>query len=204
MRRFERTLPEGYRAVKEIDAKRATFGMIFTLLSIIPFFVIIPIFLSRFTMADVFGKDPMSLLVAMSLWLLGMFAYIILHELTHGAVYKYLTREKLTFGISWSCAFCGVPHIYCYRRTMLWAVSAPFVVFSFVLVPLFVVGMMQNALLAFFSGILLALHLGGCCGDLYVTALLLFVYRDDRLLLCDTGPKQTFYLPENASENVGK
>ena len=35
--------------------------------------------------------------------------YIILHELTHGAAYKILTHEKLTFGITLTCAFCGVP-----------------------------------------------------------------------------------------------
>ncbi len=200
MHRFERTLPEGYRAVKEIDAKRAGVGIVFTLLSIIPFFVIIPIFLSRFSLADVYAEDPLASLIAMGSLLVSMIAYIILHELTHGAVYKFLTREKLTFGISWSCAFCGVPHIYCYRRTMLWAVTAPFLVFSCVFVPLFVIGMMGQVLLAFVSGILLALHVGGCCGDLYVTCLLLFVYRDDRLLLCDTGPKQTFYMPENAEK----
>ena len=47
-----------------------------------------------------------------------------------------------------------------------------------------------------FAGILFAIHFGGCIGDLYMTALLLFRYKDPRTLMNDTGPKQTIYLPE--------
>ncbi len=196
MRTFERILPDGYREVKHIDAAKPTFGILFTVLSMLPFAVLVPVYLSRFTWMDAFEAPPWQLLLAMVCLWGGVIAYIILHELTHGAVYKWLTKEKLTFGLRWSCAFCGVPHIYCYRRTMLLSVTAPFVLFSLIFFPLFIIGMLGNALLALVSGVLLGMHVGGCCGDLYVTFLLLFVYRDKQLLLRDTGPQQTFYMPE--------
>lgn len=193
MRTYEHELPASYREVKSIDATKPAVGLVFNLLSILPFFVLVPLFLSRYTYRDVIASPWR--LAAIGLLLIGMVAYILLHELTHGLAYKCLTGQKLTFGLSWSCAFCGVPGIYCYRRTMLIAVTAPFVVFSLVLIPLFIVAMLTDAAFAMATGILLGLHLGGCSGDLYVTLLLLFVYRDERLLMRDTGPKQTFYLP---------
>ncbi|MCQ2122483.1 MAG: DUF3267 domain-containing protein, partial [Fibrobacter sp.] len=61
-----------------------------------------------------------------------MLVYIVLHELVHGAVYKLLTGQKLTFGFKASVAYCGVPDIYVYRRTALAALLAPFVVFDIV------------------------------------------------------------------------
>ena len=48
----------------------------------------------------------------------------------------------------------------------------------------------------FYAALLLALHLGGCIGDLYDAWLYLFRFRDPATLMQDTGPKQTFYVKE--------
>ena len=39
-----------------------------------------------------------------------------------------------------------------------------------------------------------AMHFGGCVGDLWVAYYLLFKHRDKKILVNDTGPKQTFYI----------
>ena len=102
-------------------------------------------------------------MISYDLVLLGaLLIYIMLHELTHGAVYKALTHEKLKFGITWSAAFCGVPEIFTYRSTAIRSLIAPFTLFSLILIPLTV--WMHSVDIGWYlvSGILLALHLSGC------------------------------------------
>ena len=119
-----------------------------------------------------------------------MFVYLVLHELVHGIVYKLMTREKLTFGISFSCAYCGVPDVFVTKKTALSALVAPFAVFTVAFaLPIAFVGDYAALFLSF----LLVLHFGGCSGDLYDMILLLFVIKGD-VLMKDTGPKQTFYV----------
>lgn len=125
-----------------------------------------------------------------SAFLLALIAYLVLHELAHGAAYRTLTHQKLRFGISPSAAFCGVPDIYVYRRTALISLLTPFVLFIPVfLIPAF---LLPNAWDKIYVLFLFAMHIGGCSGDLYDTALYLFKFKDPATLMQDTGPKQTF------------
>lgn len=126
------------------------------------------------------------------LFLAAMFGYIVLHELVHGLAYKLLTKQKLTFGLTLSVAYCGVPNIYVYRKTALIALLAPFVVFTVVFTVAAI--LFTNAWDRLYALILLALHLGGCVGDLYDTFLYCFRFKNPDTLMRDTGPKQTFYM----------
>ena len=111
---FERELPEGYRTVKTIDAKDKKVGILLNLIALIP--LAISLVVTYFAMGkpafiideENAGEYSISLIVL----LVVLIAYVILHELVHGAVYKYFTREKLTFGLTFTVAFCGVPQIY--------------------------------------------------------------------------------------------
>ena len=141
--------------------------------------------------ADFFGNFS---LVKYFLVLAAMLLYIVLHELTHGAAYKLLTHQKLTFGFTFTVAFCGVPQIWVYRRTALISLLAPFTVFTILFGGAAL--LLPDAWDKMYAAVLLGLHVGGCAGDLYDTALYLFRFRDPRTLMPDTGPKQTFYLPE--------
>ena len=129
-----KNLPEGYEAVREIDAvgnKRVAVGLNAAALLISALSGTLLYFLRfrRFT----FTVDEINfgayLLFTLGL-LLSMFVYLVLHELVHGIVYKLMTREKLTFGISFSCAYCGVPDVFVTKKTALSALVAPFAVFT--------------------------------------------------------------------------
>ena len=134
-----------------------------------------------------------NIISAMLLLAIGAIVYIVLHELAHGVAYKLITRRKLSFGISATYAYCGVPDIFVTRKTALIAVFTPLVLFSVVfLVPLFFI----NGIFAFVIALLFALHFGGCSGDMFIGAVLLLKYRDRELLFNDTGPKQTIYLKQ--------
>ena len=189
-----RNLPEGYETVREIDAvgnKRFAVGLNVAALLISALSGIILYFLRFRSFTFTVDEDDLGAYLLFMLGLiLSMFAYLVLHELVHGIVYKLMTREKLTFGISFSCAYCGVTDVFVTKKAALSALVAPFAVFTVAFaLPIAFVGDYAALFLSF----LLVLHLGGCSGDLYDLFLLLFVIKGD-VLMKDTGPKQTFYV----------
>lgn len=188
---FERELPAGYEEVFSFDAKDKKTVIRMNIAAIVISFalLLIPI---------VWMGIPRSVIEHLLLFLIVMIvsiaAYLVLHELVHGIAYKLLTHEKLTFGITPSVAYCGVPHIYVYRRAALISLLAPFTVFGII----FLLGMilLWGTFAGYLFGVLFAIHFGGCSGDLYDTYLYLTRFKDPMTLMQDTGPKQTFYLPE--------
>jgi hypothetical protein len=128
-------------------------------------------------------------------FLAALFLYIVLHELVHGAVYKVLTRQKLTFGMSWSCAFCGVPNIYTYRRSALLSAAAPLVIFTVLMLPVQVALFFVHPLFYWMMAFIFGIHLGGCCGDGFLILLLMVRFKDPRTLMRDTGPEQFICVP---------
>ena len=199
---FEKELPEGYRRVLYINAKDVKFGILFNLIAFaimaaVMALAVLTLGLSGRLSFDIIEVGLSRMQISCLILLLSLLAYMVLHELIHGAAYKIMTGEKLTFGMSWSCAFCGVPNIFTYKRCALISVLAPFVIFSLIFIPLTVALYFVDTHYYLLSALLLGLHLGGCCGDLYVSLLLLFKFKNKKLLMRDTGPEQFFYLPEN-------
>lgn len=197
--RFFRDLPPDYAAVKTADAiGNKRLAVLLNLaalgLSVLSGFVF---YLARFGLhtspLSLFIRSEADSLIRTESFLLLtavlLLVYILLHELTHGAAYKLCTGEKLTFGISLSCAYCGVPHIYVTRRTALISLLAPFLLYSAVgILCIFLL----SGIYALGAVLLFAVHFGGCAGDLYNVLLFLTVFRGD-VLMRDTGPKQVFY-----------
>lgn len=192
---FERELPKGYKIATVMDASKGRFAVVFTLIS----FLFLIVAVAAMALPFVFEPEDIDDLPYLSVsFLLGMvasFVYIVLHELVHGAAYKRLTGEKLTYGFTLTCAYCGVPRIFTYRRTALIAVLAPFVLFTLILIPALVVAYYVSFGLYVVLGVVFAMHFSGCSGDVYVAALLLFKYRDGRVLMNDTGPKMALLVP---------
>lgn len=186
---YELALPAGYRAAMVVDARDKKFLIFMNLAAILVGAAVIVSavwFIGFQKVLEGFSKTGYFLLVG------AMFAYIVLHELTHGLVYKLLTGQKLTFGITLAAAYCGVPDVFVYRRTALLALLAPFALFLPVfLLPVF---LLDQGWLQFCSALLLTIHVSGCVGDLYDTYLYLFRFRSPDTLMQDTGPKQTFYV----------
>lgn len=199
---FENELPNGYRQVYYINAKDVKIGLIFNFIALV---VLIIVEVISFNLLKLYDKplselidyNPINLFYGSIVLLLSMIVYTILHELVHGIAYKTLTKEKLTFGLSWSCAFCGVPKIYTYRKTAIIAVIAPFAVFSIILLLLLAVLYFLSPLYYLIISFVFGLHLGGCSGDLYVLYLFLVKFKNKNTLMKDTGPEQFFYIKED-------
>ena len=197
---YENELPEGYKQVLHIDAKDAKTGIIMNVVSLLILVIVlavayIPLKLNNVDILLNFpAKDSTEFPIAMLLFCIVLFAYIVMHELVHGIAYKCLTGEKLTFGISWSCAFCGVPHIYSYRKTAIISSAAPLVLFSSIFGAITFLLYFVSPIYYLLSAILFGLHLGGCSGDMYII-LMLLRYSNPKVLMRDTGPEQFIYIP---------
>lgn len=191
---YETDLPEGYQVVQYINAKSAKTGILFTILSLIPLLILLVFGIHLVNkVKGGFDFDDQLLSISYLCSFVLIILYVILHELTHGIVYKVMTKQKLTFGLSWSCAFCGVPNIFVYRKTAILAVIMPFIVFNIIFIPITIWLFFVNSVLFVEALFILGLHLGGCVGDLYVVYLLLVRYKDSSVLIKDTGPEQFFY-----------
>ena len=185
---YEAELPCGYTEKFTIDAKSKKTAIIMNIACLLITAAIIAVAYIIIKPTAFFGNYSFARNI---IFIAAIFLYIILHELVHGIAYKLTTGRKLTFGLTISVAYCGVPDIYVYRKTALIALLAPFVVF----IPVFLIPalLFTNAWDKLYCTILLAIHIGGCVGDLYDTLIYLFRFRSPDTLMRDTGPKQTFY-----------
>ncbi len=183
-------LPNNYQEVYCIDAKDKKVVIWFHIVNILLMAVVMVTcyFIKDVNLVNSLKND--NILIPTLIMLVGMVVYIILHELTHGIVYKIMTKRKLTFGMTLSVAFCGVPDVYVSKKTALFAILAPFVVFNIVYIVLLII--VPANIIAFYVILLFGIHFGGCVGDLYGTYVLLFK-MSNKCLMNDTGPKQTFY-----------
>lgn len=190
---FERDLPSGYKQALYINAKKAKFGIIFNLIALVVLVIVmvVAILSLRFSgklSFDILKIEYTQLIVAYLIFFASMIGYIVLHELVHGIAYKTLTGERLTFGISWSCAFCGAPHIFTYRKTAIISVISPFAVFTFLFIPILVLLYCFSPLYYLIAAFVFGLHLGGCSGDLYVLYLLTAKFKDKKRLCATRDP----------------
>ena len=193
---YELAVPGGYREVYHIDATHKKTAIRMTIGATVILVVAAALVL---LFADFSRLDLSRIMIYDITWIVMMIVYIVLHELTHGAVYKALTHQKLSFGISWSAAFCGVPDVYTYRRTALLSLAAPLTVFTVVLIPLMIYFHSADMGWYLVCGLTFALHISGCIGDMYMIKLFLSRFKDPRTLMRDTGPAQWVYVPEEAA-----
>ena len=82
-----------------------------------------------------------------------------------------------------------------YAALALIALLAPFAVFSLLFSALAAGLYFVNHTYYAVIILVLGIHFGGCIGDLYLTLLLLFKYKNKHLLMRDTGPEQFIYYP---------
>ena len=200
MKTFEKELPENYGLVKTVDCKNKKTAALFNAAAIfvtvvalvIGFLILKP---SVKSVIGAFEENYLLSVAKLAIFLVAFLAanvlYIVLHELTHGTAYKLLTKQKLKFGLSLTFAYCGVPDIYVYRSAALISLLAPFTVFT-VLFGL-LAAFLPTVVLKAAAIIMLAVHLGGCVGDLYDAFLYLFKFRSGGVLMRDFGAKQEFY-----------
>ncbi|MBQ9729712.1 MAG: DUF3267 domain-containing protein [Clostridia bacterium] len=198
MKAFETEIPEGYVEKLHINATDKKTGLIFNGIAFLVLIAVLAVVIptSNGSLSNMISENVMFLALACVVIGGGLTVYMVLHELVHGLAYKLLTKQKLTFGMTWSCAFCGVPNVFVYRKTALIALTAPLITFTVVLLPALIFAGVYGSWLYIPLGIIFGMHLGGCSGDAYLTWLLLTRFRSGETLVRDTGPEQFIYQKE--------
>lgn len=202
---YYKDLPQGFKEDYRIDAKKPS---VIVLLNVFMFLLLaivgVATYLLRFGIRPLYEEEIDSAIIAIALVIiiLGYFAYLVIHELTHGISYKLLTKQKLKFGLTLYVAYCGLREGYVNKKTALISVLAPFVVHSvWMLLAIFLI---SEPLISLAFLVLFALHFGGCVGDLWVALILIFRYRSKAVLMNDNGPCQVFYTySDEPTEIVG-
>ena len=131
------------------------------------------------SLRDIVGEDPLSALLLRLGALAGIFAYIALHELTHGVVMK-ACGASVRYGYKVVYAYAG-SDAYFTRPAYVAIALAPVVVWGIVFAVLVWLWQLVN--------------IGGAAGDFYCTCRILRAPRDT--LVQDTGTAMTFYRKSN-------
>ena len=189
MNKYYLELPENYKLDKTIDMKKMSTNIFLNVLNIlfviISFLILIPL-----KFKEIKIDNLIELSIVMFIALIGFIIYIVLHELTHGLFYKIFTKQKLTFGVSLTYAYCGVPNIYVRKKEAIIACLSPLIIFSIIFLTLIFILPPNYINLSII--ILFSFHFGGCSGDIYLSLILLTKYKKDTYIK-DTGPTQYIY-----------
>ena len=96
-RSFEEALPEGYVPRLTVDCQDKKLGILMNLAALAIMAVLCVVFWRLIQPWDAFLAAPLTSLLKTAVFMMAVSAYIVLHELLHGAAYKLLTGRKLTF-----------------------------------------------------------------------------------------------------------
>ena len=187
-------LPEGYQEIFCIDLQRDKktalavnlLCVVLTLAVGIPMYLYCPFWILLDT-----SDGLAAFFIRAAVLIVGMIAYVVLHELTHAAVMKYYGATKLRFGMSLMYAYAGSEGDYFAKRPYLHTAAAPLLLWGlvFLLLSLLVRGPYLCVIL-----ILQLVNISGAAGDLYV---MWKVSRlPDDILVRDTGIDMTVFSRE--------
>ena len=134
------------------------------------------------------GGSFTGVLIRLAALLVGLVAYVILHELTHGAAMRHYGAKKVRFGFTGMYAFAGSERDWFDRHAYVRIALAPVVIWAV----LFTIAMITSPREWFWVFYFLQIaNLTGAAGDVYVTVLTLKMPED--ILVMDTGVNMTFY-----------
>lgn len=183
-------LPEGYKEIFSVDMQKDKKMAIFVnlLAAIVMLAMIIPMHfhISFFTLFDM-SKGFIAYLVRWGILMIGMIAYIILHELVHGITMKLCGTKKVNYGFTGLYAFAGSDDYY-NKKSYISIALAPIVVWGIVLLVLNFIVPVEYFWVVYF---IQTLNISGAAGDLYVT--FKFSKMPDDILVKDAGVSMKVY-----------
>lgn len=186
-------LPEGYREIFSVnlqrDKKMAILINVLALavaviIAVVGHFIV-PIF-ELFSMDDGIGMYALRFIVM----IVGMIAYIILHELVHGITMKYFGCKKVKYGFNWLYAFAGADDYFCKKEYIIIAL-APVVVWGVVLA---VINAFVSSEWFWVVYFIQMSNISGAAGDMYVTWKFSKMPKD--ILVQDSGVNMVVYSAE--------
>ena len=185
------SLPGGYRECLRIDLqrdKKAAMSVNGTALLVTVLMLWIGYRLAPLRSFLSAGKGPWSIALRLAALLLGIVAYVVLHELTHAAVMKLCGARKIRFGFAVGCAFAGSEGDYFNKRAYRLIALAPLLIWALLLTGMLLVVPRGWFLPVWFIQIM---NIAGSSGDVYVT--LRIAPLPKTVWIRDTGVSMTAY-----------
>lgn len=185
-----RTLPAGYKEIYSIDLKKDkkaavlvnVAAIVIAVLLCVPMHFYVPI-TTLYDMRDGLGDYIIRFITLFIL----MFAYMVLHELVHGAAMKICGTKKVKYGINGLYAFAGSEDYYG-KKAYIFIALAPVVLWGIVLA---VVNAFVPEAWFWVVYLLQVINLSGAAGDLFVTVKFSRFAKD--ILVKDYGVGMTVY-----------
>ncbi len=185
------TLPEGYQPYLSIDLQKdkklAAFvnglALLIGVVMAVPMHFVIPIS-TLFERNTGLGDD----LLRYCVLIVGMIAYMILHEAIHGITMKLCGTKKVKYGFTGLYALAGSDDYYSKAAYILIAL-APIVLWGIVL---FAVNLFVPTPWFWVIYIIQIMNISGAAGDLYVTVR--FFRLPQNILVKDAGTSMTVYV----------
>lgn len=190
----QQTLPSGYSEILSVDLqknkKQAVIVNIIAIIIGLAMGIGMHFYIPVTTLFDM-SNGFIPYLIRFAALLVGMIAYIFLHELVHGITMKMFGAKKIKYG------FTG---IYAYAGSENYFGKVPYIIIA--LAPIVVWGIVLGVLnffvpTGFFWVVYLIqiINISGAAGDLYVTAKFLRLPKD--ILVNDVGVSMTVYSAES-------
>ena len=197
------SLPAGYRLYDHVNlqqdkktslAVNIAAAVLMIALFVLGHFAFVP--LSAMFDVDALGMG--TYLLHFAVLLLGYFAYIILHELTHAAVMKLFGGTRLRFGFTGLYAYAGSEVDYFDKLSYLCVALAPLTVWGVIFTVLLIFTPAEWFWVVYFWQVG---NIAGAAGDVYVTCRFIRAPKD--ILVMDTGVEMSVYskTPNNNAQN---
>lgn len=186
-------LPQGYAPYASIDLlhNKKQFWIVNGLSIALCVVMLIPPFLLGYSLLDFNGEESLpAYFLRVGAAIVGLLAYIALHELTHGAV-MMACGASVRYGYKVAYAYAG-SDAYFTRPTYVAIALAPVVVWGVVFAVLTVCLPREWFWVVWLWQLM---NISGAAGDFYCTCRILRAPRDT--LVQDTGTAMTFYRKSN-------
>lgn len=184
------SLPENYREIYSVDLQKNKkmailincLALVIAAVFAVPAHFYVPV-TTLFDMKNGLGAYT----VRFAVLLLGMIAYIILHELVHGVAMKACGTKKIKYGFTGLYAFAGSEDYYD-KKSYITIALAPIVVWGIVIAVVTAIVPREWFWVVYFIQLC---NLSGAAGDLFVT--LKFSRLPVDILVRDCGIGMTVY-----------
>ncbi len=186
-------LPENYTEILTVDLQNNK--KLFLTVNILSFFIVAAmitvmcLFVPFTTLFDI-SDGLLAYFARFGVLLLGMIAYIILHEAVHGVTMRLFGATHTRFGFTGIYAFAGSEKDYFGKWQYLAVALAPVVLFGLLFGLLMALLPLSRAWL-WIVYILQVINISGAAGDFYVT--FRFFSLPKTILVRDTGTAMTVY-----------
>lgn len=169
-------LPEGYKEIFKIDLmNNKKMFIIVNLLNLV--IALIMIVIGLFIEPGFLDTSP----VGFTFFFIGMWVYIILHELVHGVFMKGFSKQRPYYGFKGLYAYAGSKAYFCKSHYIIIAM-APVVIWGIVLAA---INLFVPEVWFWPVYLIQVVNISGAIGDLYVTYLMSKMPED--ILVQDNG-----------------